>query len=220
MFKSYIWTLPTRVFHASFALLILIAYFTSEDDLITIHAIAGYLLLVPFTFRIGWGFIGPKYSRFKDFNLNPKKAKEFALNIFKRHEQHVGHNPAASIVMFLMIVLIPFIVFTGMLALGAEESKGLFAFLERDKIFKGIHEIFVNLIVLSIIAHLAGVFLDKILNNEEGTLMSIFKGYKNTKNEEIIKLNIFQKIYSIIFLGLFIAFAIYLIFISSNILIH
>lgn len=46
MNKNYIWTLPTRVFHSSFVLLIVICYLTGDDDTILIHAISGYLLLV------------------------------------------------------------------------------------------------------------------------------------------------------------------------------
>ena len=66
MHKSYIWSLPTRIFHWSFAILITICLLT-DDALMTIHAVSGYLILVPLTFRYFWGFIGPKYQNLKNF---------------------------------------------------------------------------------------------------------------------------------------------------------
>ena len=216
MFKSYIWTLPTRAFHMIFAILIFICFITDDEDFITIHAIAGYLLLVPFFFRIGWGFFGPKYSKFKDFPLSFKKLKEFILSTFDKKNSYIGHNPPASFVMLTMIIIIPIIVFTGALTFGAEESRGIFSALSENDFLKDIHEFFGNFMLFLIFIHLAGVVFDKLLHPEEGTLSSIFKGYKNTKKEESTKLNIFHKIYSTLFLILFIALVIYLIFNNTN----
>ena len=46
MKKSYIWSLPTRVFHLLFVLFILIAFLTDDDKLLKFHAIAGYSILI------------------------------------------------------------------------------------------------------------------------------------------------------------------------------
>ena len=62
MKKSYIWSLPTRVFHLLFALFILIAFLTDDDKLLKYHAIAGYSILILLVFRVYWGYFGPKYS--------------------------------------------------------------------------------------------------------------------------------------------------------------
>lgn len=219
MQKSYIWSLPTRVFHWSFALLITIGLLT-DDDLLTIHIISGYLLLVPFTFRLGWGLFGPKYSLFKDFPLSIKKAKEFTLNIFDKEQKYIGHNPAASFVMIAMIITVPFIIFTGVLTLGAEESKGLFASIGENELYEGLHELFSNIMYFLVFAHLAGIATDRLLHKEHGTIESIIKGYKNTKEDESIKTNSFQKIYFALFVVLFFAFAAYLIFDSTNPLVN
>ncbi len=144
MNQSYIWSLPTRVFHWSFAILISICLLT-DDDLLTIHIISGYLILIPFTFRLTWGLIGPKYSKFKDFPLSLKKAKEFLLNIFNKEQKYVGHNPVASFVMILILLIVPIIIFTGMLTLGAEEAKGFFSYIGKNKLFEDLHELFSNL---------------------------------------------------------------------------
>ncbi len=67
-----------------------------------------------------------------------------------------------------------------------------------------------------IFAHLAGIITDKLLHREHDTLNSIFNGYKNSQKEESIKLNIYQKIFALIFFILSILFTIYLIFESTN----
>jgi len=216
MNKSYIWSLPTRAFHWSFALLIVICFLTEDDSLITIHAITGYLLLIPLLFRLGWGLFGPKHSLFKDFPLSIKKVKEFVIDIFSSEQKYIGHNPIASFVMIAILIVVPFIILTGAMTLGAEESKGIFSNLGKNGIFEDLHELFANLMYLLIFAHLAGIATDRLLHKNHGTLESIFKGYKNTKDNVSIKINFFQKIFSIIFLILFFIFAFYLIFNSSN----
>ena len=70
MQKSYIWSLPTRVFHALFVIFILLVFLSAqEDQWLNIHAVIGYAVLILVLFRICWGFFGPKYSLFKDFPL-------------------------------------------------------------------------------------------------------------------------------------------------------
>lgn len=217
--KSYIWSLPTRVFHWSFALLITICLLTG-DDFLTIHAIAGYLLLVPFLFRIGWGVFGPRYSKFKDFPLSIKKAKEFSRNIFNTEQKYIGHNPPASFVMISMLIIVPFIILTGAISFSQEEAKGLFITLSKNEIYEDLHELISNLMYLLIFLHLAGIIVDRLLHKKHATLESIFKGYKNTKENFSVKVNWFQKIYFTIFVIVFFLFAFYLIFDSNNIFLN
>lgn len=219
MSQSYIWSLPTRIFHWSFAVLITICLLT-DDDLMAVHAISGYLILVPLTFRLFWGYWGPKYSKFKDFPLGIKRVKDFAKNIFTEKENFLGHNPLASYVMLCILIIAPVIIFTGTLTLGAEESQGIFASLEKIKIFKKIHEFFANFLYFFLVLHLFGIFIDRLLHKKHNTLNSIFSGYKNTETDESIKINIFQKLLAIFFLFTFLIFAGYLIFDTTNKLIY
>ena len=84
MQKSYIWTLPTRVFHTLLALFVLLAFLTNQGSkLLNYHAIAGYVVGILLVFRFFWGYIGPKYSKFKDFPLGKKNIKEFIKKLYK-----------------------------------------------------------------------------------------------------------------------------------------
>lgn len=211
MTKSYIWTLPTRVFHWLFALLITLAFLSDDDDLLKYHAIIGYAILILLFFRIVWGFFGPKHSRFKDFPLGIKNVKDFLASLFSNESKYVGHNPLASYVMLGLLGFAFLAILSGALTYGIQEGKGIFSYLNSSffkemELFEEIHEFFANLLLFLIFAHLMGVFSDKVLHPKYETLKSIFNGYKKTDTNETVKLNIFQKIFSFIMLAVFIWF--------------
>lgn len=223
MEKSYIWTLPTRVFHLLFALFISLAFVTDDDRLLTYHAMIGYFILILLTFRLIWGFIGPKYSLFKDFPLGIGNVKEFISSMFSRKSKYIGHNPMASYVMIGMLVVTFMTILSGILTYGIQEGKGILSFLNislfnKMDIFEEIHEFFANLLIVLIVTHISGVILDKILHKEDKTLNSIFNGYKMTTEYENVRLNIYQKLVaSVIFICL-ILFLIFNISTPKNIL--
>ena len=217
--KSYIWSFPTRVLHWLLVFYVAVAFLTSEiERFLDIHASFGYGIALLVLFRIGWFFIGPKYSKFQDFNIDIKKAVKFAINIFNPKENYAGHNPAASIVMLGIIAILFFTVLSGVLTYGVQEAKGLLYFLNSSmfkemELFEEIHEFLGKLLILAIFAHLGGVFLDRVLHKEDRVLESMIDGYKNIEAKSI-KLNLFQKIYA--FIMLFLAVVIPLIAIGSD----
>jgi cytochrome b len=225
MNKSYIWSLPTRAFHILLMVFILAAFLTGEEDeLLNYHAVLGYGVLILILFRVVWGIIGPKHSKFKDFPLSISKAKEFTKNIFDTKQKYIGHNPAASFVMVAILITIFLVIVTGALAFGIQEGKGIFSFLNdsffrKMELFEEIHETLTGVLIALIAAHLLGVLSDKLLHPKHGTLNSIFSGYKNTENNESIRLNIFQKIVAFVFLVLFLGFLIFNLIQPKNILV-
>ncbi len=194
--KTYIWSLPTRIFHWLLVIGMVAAYILSgEEELLNFHSSVGYMVGILIIFRIIWGFVGPKYSRFSDFPIGVNSLKKFAANMKESKSQSPGHNPAASVVMLGIIIFSLIIVVSGILLL-ASEGQGLFAFVQTglsEDSLKEIHEIAVNILIGLVIAHLLGNIVDFIFNKKAGTLLSIFTGYKNI-DAEGIKLNSFQKI--------------------------
>jgi len=209
--KSYIWTLPTRVFHWLFASFMLIVFLTDDDKLLKYHAVIGYAILVLIIFRLFWGYFGPKYSKFKDFTANKKSIKDFIKNIFNKNQNYVGHNPLASLVMLGMFIVSLLAIFTGIVVYGAEEHKGILSFLNSSffKSFDDIHEFFANFIIFLVVLHLIGIFIDKTLHAKNETVNSIFTGYKKFDTKEDIRLNIFQKGLALVFFITLIIFTIY-----------
>ena len=225
MQKSYIWSLPTRVFHALFVIFILLAFLSAqEDQWLNIHAVMGYVVLILVFFRICWGFIGPKHSLFKDFPLGKTNVKDFLNHIFEEKLKYVGHNPLASYVMISMFVVAILAIITGALAFGIQEGKGILSFLNSSffkemELFGEIHEFFSGLFIALIVAHVVGVLVDRLLHKKQETLNSIVTGYKITSENESIKLNIYQKMFSLLMFIFFIGFIIFNIYKPNNILV-
>ncbi len=222
MNKSYIWSLPTRAFHWLFVVGILVTFLTDDEHLLNYHAIVGYALLILLAFRIFWGFFGPKYSKFKDFPTN--ELKPYSSTVFNKESKYIGHNPAASYVMIIMLVCTFLIILTGVLTYGIQEGKGLLGFLNETyfknmKSIDNIHEFFANFFIFLIVLHLAGIVVDKFLHKEIETLKSIFTGFKNTKEDKSIKLNIFQKLFAALMFILLVVFLIFNLLNPKNILV-
>ncbi len=188
------------------------------------HAIAGYLLLITLFFRAGWGLFGPKHSLFKDFPIGKQKVKDFMLNIFETEQKYIGHNPPASYVMLAILLFTFIIIITGALTYGIQEDKGIFAALGTTslkdlELFESLHELFATILYFLIGAHLLGILTDKLLHKENDTQNSIVNGYKSTKEENNIKLTLFQKIFASFCLIIFLIFLAYNIYNPLNILV-
>lgn len=224
MKRVYVWTLPTRLFHWLFVTLIIGAWIASEEDRwLTLHVAIGYAAGVLVVFRLIWGIMGPKYSRFGDLTLRFDALKEYLMTLLNPSRRYVGHNPAASYVMIAMLLAVVLAVVSGMLAYGIQENRGVLAFLHSGyfqdmKVFEEIHEFFVNLLWVLIAAHVGGVIVDRILHKEERTLSSMIDGHKNSEGESAV-LTLAQKVIAFIGIGGTIALLIYTLSTPDNLLI-
>lgn len=194
--KTYIWSLPTRIFHWLLVIGMVAAYILSDDEaLLNFHSSVGYMVGILIIFRIIWGLFGPKYSRFSDFPIGINSLKTFVTDMKGSKSQSPGHNPGAAIVMLGIIFFTLLIVVSGILLL-ASEGQGLFSFMQTglsEDTLEETHEIAVNIVIGLVIVHLIGNAVDFIFNKKAGTLKSMFTGYKNIDGESV-KLNSFQKI--------------------------
>ncbi len=215
MTRSYIWSIPTRVFHWLLVGFISVAFVTSDfENLLTYHVAFGYGVGVLIVFRFVWGFMGEKYVRFSSFKLNIAQAKEFSLNLLT-HKKYPSHNPAASFVVIAILIITSLLVLSGALAYGVQEARGIFSYLndsffKQMDIFEELHEILFNILALLVVVHISGVAVEYILNREDGVVSSIFTGYKNFKADDS-NLNIIQKTTAVVFLSLAISIVYYTI---------
>lgn len=224
MEKSYIWSIPTRVFHALFVVFIVLAFLSDDDKLLSYHAVFGYAILILLIFRLYWGFFGPKYSKFKNFPMSKKSAVDFFNNLFEENQKYVGHNPLASYVMMSMFIVVFLIIISGGLTYGIQEEKGIFSnfssYFGKTKTFEEIHKVLANILIALIVTHLSGIAFDRFFHKKHEALKSIVTGYKMThKNESIKKLTFQQKAISILMLGFFIFFLIFNLYKPDNIFI-
>ena len=213
MTKSYIYTLVNRLGHLYFIILFALAYiFANFNTLFSWHNVLGVLFLLGICFRIFWGFIGTKYSRFKDFEY--KGILAYFLFYFKEKRIFISHNPASSFAIILMLFLGVLAGFSGLLAYGSDQGGGIFATLYFHYSlfdFKTLHKLSVNCLLAVILVHILGALLDKFYHKND-TLNSMISGYKITKDKQNVRLNTFQKVVCMIYLLLLFLFVWYLFY--------
>jgi cytochrome b len=219
--KTYVWTLPTRIFHTLLVVFVLVAYITAEwDDFLSLHVAFGSALGILVLYRVVWGIFGPKYSKFSDFNLNKTALKEYLFSVFNPKKEYIGHNPAAGYTMVGIIIVLLLLTISGFLTYGIQENRGVFAFLHNSffknmELFEEIHEFLGGALWFLIGAHVGGVLLDRLLHAKQETLKSIVNGYKNIEGEST-KLSFLQIIISIIGIGFSIFVLVYALSVKDN----
>lgn len=105
--QQYVWDLFVRIFHWSLVCAFSVAFYyhDSEWDRV-IHVRAGYVAGGLIIARIVWGCMKTGYASFKSFPLDPIGAGKYIIqNIRGRAKRFIGHNPAGSIVIYLMLAL-------------------------------------------------------------------------------------------------------------------
>ncbi|UOA07287.1 cytochrome b/b6 domain-containing protein [Methylobacter sp. S3L5C] len=105
--RILVWDLPTRIFHWMLVLSFTGAFLTGESERWRdFHVLFGYTVLGLVTFRLIWGVIGSRYSRFSEFVRNPVYVIRYLVQLVRRHERHsVGHNPLGAFAILLLLLL-------------------------------------------------------------------------------------------------------------------
>lgn len=120
-----VWDLGVRLFHWSLVAAFATAYFSKTMH--DLHTWAGYTLIGLLLFRLVWGVVGNRYARFTNFLYGPRALSAYLRGIIRRQPPHyTGHNPAGGWMIFLMLISLGLLSFTGLKALGYE-GEGPFA---------------------------------------------------------------------------------------------
>jgi len=114
-----VWDFPTRLFHWLLVVLVAVSFTTGAigGNAMVYHERSGFAILVLLVFRIVWGFVGSRQSRFSDFVKGPAAVWRYATALFRGDaERHLGHNPMGgwSVLALLLALLIQ--VVTGLFA--------------------------------------------------------------------------------------------------------
>jgi cytochrome b len=116
-----VWDLPTRCFHWALVACIVASVITGYQGGPTMdwHARIGYAVLTLLLFRIVWGFVGGRWSRFGAFLYSPRALVNYLNG--KPHPDHlIGHNPLGAGAIFAMLAVLLAQVGTGLI--GDDES--------------------------------------------------------------------------------------------------
>lgn len=96
--KVKVWDLPTRLFHWSLAACFVGLVVSGQigEGAMVWHFRFGYTVLSLLLFRLVWGFVGGRWSRFSAFVVGPNTIWRY-LRSRGTALQSVGHNPLGSL---------------------------------------------------------------------------------------------------------------------------
>lgn len=180
-----VWDRFVRVFHWALVAAFTAAYFLSEDETLTFHTWAGYTVAALVLARIVWGFVGPRHARFTDFVYRPSKALAYLKNlILFRAERYLGHSPAGGLMVVALLISLLLTAGSGMVYYGTRnETDRAASYVSRDLLgfkpvissrlrdtgnrdLKEIHELFGDISLILIFAHIGGVVLASFAHRE------------------------------------------------------
>jgi cytochrome b len=173
--RVFVWDLPVRLFHWSLALSFTGAFVTAESERFRdIHVAFGYTLLGLIAFRIVWAFVGTRYARLSSFAFGPRAVMDYLMSLLTFHPRHyVGHNPAGSWVIYLLVALG---VVTGAAGYATYNDIG-------GEWLEDFHEGAANVMLTLVFVHIAGVLVSSLVHREN-LVKAMLTGYKRLSGRE------------------------------------
>ncbi len=113
MKRTRIWDLPTRLFHWALVLCVLGLVVSGKVSgmALDLHAVLGYSVLCLLLFRLIWGVVGGRWSRFVQFVPMPSQVKD---HLRGRYESPAGHNPLGALSVLAMLTVLGLQVMSGL----------------------------------------------------------------------------------------------------------
>lgn len=191
--QTKVWDIFIRFFHWSLVFAFLISYLTEGET--NLHFYSGWYIVSLIALRVIWGFIGTKYARFSEFIKPPSEVINYSRSLisFSRGttKHYLGHNPLGGLMVVALLIALSLTCFSGVMTYTAE-GQSPFTFVgrplleeshqehgqgstnyeeesesESEEFWEEIHEFFVNVTLILIIIHIAGVLITSWLHNEK-----------------------------------------------------
>ena len=114
-----VWDLPTRLFHWALAGCVVGSIVTAKigGNAMVWHFRLGYVVLGLLAFRLLWGLVGGRWSRFSSFVFAPATLVRYLRGQREPGDTlDVGHSPVGALSVFALLGLLSFQVGTGLFA--------------------------------------------------------------------------------------------------------
>jgi cytochrome b len=113
--RTRVWDLPTRLFHWALAIAVIGMIGTGLGGVMEWHFRLGYTVLSLLLFRLLWGFVGGRWSRFAAFVYGPGSVVAYLRG--RAHPDHlIGHTPLGALSVFAVLAILALQVATGLMA--------------------------------------------------------------------------------------------------------
>ncbi|GAA0853215.1 cytochrome b/b6 domain-containing protein [Aliiglaciecola litoralis] len=181
--KILVWDLPVRLFHWLLVGAIVAQWVTAEllDDAMDWHFYIGYFTLGLILFRLIWGFVGPRYSRFSQFLVSPKAYWQYLKSLRNPQKHHyVGHNPLGGLLVPLVIIVIGIQTVSGLFATDDVLHSGPYISMvsaEVQALLNEIHHTTFDIITVIIVVHLVAILWHKFIAKHH-IIKAMFTGKK------------------------------------------
>lgn len=100
--KMKVWDSATRIYHWAQALLVLLLWWSAENEWFGLHQMAAYVLASLLGARLVWAFVGSDTSRLSHFFHGPSTT----LRLVRQGAPSVGHNPVSAYMIVLLWLLL------------------------------------------------------------------------------------------------------------------
>jgi cytochrome b len=170
-----VWDPLVRLFHWSLVAAFVTAWATG-DEWQQVHETAGYTIVGLVVFRVFRGLFGSTHARFTDFVHRPSAVVGHLFDTARlRARRHLGHNPAGGAMILALLVMLSLICGTGIL-MTTDAFWGV-------EWVEEAHEISVNVTLLLVALHIAGVLVASLAHGEN-LVAAMITGRKRAKTRE------------------------------------
>ncbi len=163
VYSIQVWDIPTRLFHWLLVGLVILSFITGKIGISAMkyHEWSGFGILVLVGFRLVWGFMGGRHSRFGSFVKGPATVARYALSLLRKDTiPHIGHNPLGGWSIIAMLLSLIIQVGTGLFANDDILTEGPLYYLvskETSDWLTGIHHLNLNVLPILIVTHIGAV---------------------------------------------------------------
>jgi cytochrome b len=179
-----VWDGYVRFFHWALVSSYVAAYVTSQIGVQNAHTYIGYFITVIVGVRLLWGIIGSRYARFSSFVYSPSEIFAYLRQAFGGRPPHyVGHNPAGSVMVYILLLLLTAVIASGFITLATIEFEGPLVTLlggvsdETVYLVQDVHRLLINAGWVLVGLHVTGVVVASI-QHRENLVRSMVTGRK------------------------------------------
>lgn len=158
-----VWDLPTRLFHWLLVAAVTGSVVTAQlgGNAMVWHFRCGFAIATLLLFRLVWGVVGGRWSRFASFIYSPSTVMRY-LKGQGQPEHGIGHNPLGAASVFAMLVVLIAQVSTGTISDDEIAAVGPFAkFVSNATVSAatGYHKGYGKLLLIALVALHVGAIL-------------------------------------------------------------